>query len=218
MIYRDSRNVYRSALLDGIPWLRHGFGTRNSIDWPPEPRVALKQIHSAVALIPAAGHGCAGEGDALLTDRPGVTLSVRTADCIPILIADPVRHAVAAVHAGWRGSARMVAVRAVERMASAFGSRPEDLLAAIGPGIGVCCYEVGPEVAGSFRPWFPSLENSRLDLPEANRRQLLETGLKPANIASGAPCTCCRPDEFHSFRRDRNKLRMVSAITLSAQK
>jgi len=93
-------------------------------------------------------------GDALLTREPGILLSVRTADCLPILITDPRRRAVAAVHAGWRGALERVVEKSVGEMRRAFDSRPQDLLAAIGPGIRVCCYEVGPEVVDAFRGRF----------------------------------------------------------------
>jgi len=93
-------------------------------------------------------------GDALLTREPGILLSVRTADCLPILIADPRRRAVAAVHAGWRGALERVVEKSVGEMRRAFDSRPQDLLAAIGPGIRVCCYEVGREVVDAFRGRF----------------------------------------------------------------
>lgn len=94
-------------------------------------------------------------GDALLTRQPGILLSVRTADCLPVLVVDLRRRAVAAVHAGWRGALERIVEKSVGEMRRAFGSRPQDLLAAIGPSIRACCYEVGPEVVDAFRGRFP---------------------------------------------------------------
>jgi hypothetical protein len=151
----------------------------------------------------------------LITNRAGILLGVRTADCPPILIVDERRRAVSAIHAGWRGAVAGIAARAVERLASEFGSRPEDLLAAIGPSIGGCCYQVGPEVASQFRGIFPERgdldRKTRIDLSEAIRRQLVTAGIPRERIFAGAPCTLCDPD-FHSFRRDRTEERMYSVI------
>jgi polyphenol oxidase len=97
-------------------------------------------------------------GDALVTDQPGILLSVRTADCVPLLLVDPGRRAIAAVHAGWRGSLNRIAEKTVGEMRRAFHSRPEELLAAIGPSIRACCYEVGQEVVEAFRGRFTRSE------------------------------------------------------------
>jgi YfiH family protein len=154
VFYRDSTNIYRVTELDEFPWLLHGFGTRLS-DVPaqlaPFAELAmLKQVHGCVC-VPAEGRsGVLGPGDALLENNPCSVIAVKTADCIPILLVDERRQAVAAVHAGWRGTAARIAMRAVEAMGLRFGSAPADLHAAIGPGIGKCCYEVGPEVMEQF--------------------------------------------------------------------
>lgn len=218
----DGHGVYRAAIFGRIPWLEHGFGTRETRGWPDGSRlVTLHQIHSdrVVSIGSDARPGRAGEGDALITGHPGILVGVRTADCVPILIVDPVRRAVAAVHAGWRGTAAGIAGKTIERMRREFHSEPGDLLAAIGPAIGPCCYEVGPEVATQFAPLFPERGDlqgrARIDLSEANRRQLLSAGMGEAQIATGAPCTFCTPT-LHSYRRDRSQGRMVSAIGISA--
>jgi polyphenol oxidase len=155
--------------------------------------------------------GSIGEGDALISDHPGSLLAIRTADCVPVLIADPVRRVCAAVHAGWRGTAAGIVAKTVGEMARKFSSRPADLVAAIGPAIGKCCYEVGPEVAGEFG----FTGRSHLDLPETNRRQLLESGLQPRNVDTADLCTACGADDFHSYRRDKTTGRMVSAIGIA---
>lgn len=117
--------------------------------------VTLRQIHSDVIHLVESPHPEIPSGDALITRTPGLLLSIQTADCIPILLADPKRRAVAAIHAGWRGTLACIAAKTVGRMQMAFGSRPEDLLAALGPGIRQCCYEVGPEVVKEFSAQFP---------------------------------------------------------------
>ncbi len=176
----------------------------------------LKQIHSDRIERVDGGRGYLGEGDALVTDRPGVLIGVRTADCVPILIADPEHHAVAAVHAGWRGTAEGIVAKAIGRLADEYGSEPKELHAAFGPCIGPCCYEVGPEVAARFHPWVSDLQpgkKAHLDLTKVNKRQLTHAGLSPAKIYSGSLCTHCGPAELHSYRRDGPKAgRMIAAI------
>lgn len=122
--------------------------------------VPLLQIHSDVVHVAVASEKSknteALKGDGLITRERGVLLVVQTADCVPILLADTKHRAVAAVHAGWRGTLRRIAAKALGRMQMEFGTRPEDVLAALGPGIGRCCYEVGPEVAKEFQAQFPN--------------------------------------------------------------
>jgi YfiH family protein len=156
-----------------------------------------------------AGGGVIGQGDALITDQPGVLLSVRTADCLPVLMSDIRHRAVSAVHAGWRGTVLEIAPKAVQAMADRFGTRPADLRVAIGPGIGRCCFEVGPEVAVQFG----LSGRTRIDLAETNRRQLVQMGIPAGQIVLSGLCSCCDPERYHSFRRDREAAgRMVSAI------
>jgi YfiH family protein len=218
MFYKDSRHVYRVQALDRLTWLDYGFGTRLSESWVPGPLVWVRQIHSDRCMVADGASGCLGEADGLVSNSPGRYLSIRTADCIPILIVDERLHAIAAIHAGWRGSAQAIAIKAVATMREQFGSRPEDLLAAIGPGICGACYEVGPEVAARFAPWFPERSESdsrKLDLTEANRRQLGQAGLDSSRILSGAPCTACDAQDFYSWRREHARTgRLISAIAL----
>ncbi len=216
---RDDQFVYRVLPWLELDWLEHGFGTCRSEGWSERPElISLKQIHSDVSQY-ADGSlaGRIGEGDALLTDVPGAVVGVRTADCVPILLVDVSKRTVAAVHAGWRGTAQAIAAKTVGALAARFGSDPRDMQAAIGPAIGACCYEVGPEVASQFKSLFPERsggeERAHLDLPEANRRQLLDAGLPPDQIHLSGLCTACLAGEFFSWRRDRVKHeRMVSAI------
>jgi YfiH family protein len=163
-----------------------------------------------VALV-ANQPGCAGDGDALLTNSPRLRLSVRTADCYPILLADTKNRAVAAVHAGWRGAADEIVAKTIAKMRIQFGTLPADIVAAIGPGIGVCCYEVGAEVAQLF-----GVEGAgRVDLAAANRCQLIDAGVEDRHIDVLGGCTSCDATRFYSFRREKEQAgRMISYIAL----
>lgn len=120
------------------------------------PLLTLRQFHSDVIHIATAPTGEAPKADALITNIPGLLLGVQTADCVPILLADTRRRAVAAIHAGWRGTLARIATKALGRMSMEFGTDPRDVVAALGPAIGRCCYEVGPEVAQAFAAQFPA--------------------------------------------------------------
>jgi polyphenol oxidase len=193
--------------------------------------IPLKQIHSDVIHLINAVPGEPCKGDASITNRPGFLLAVQTADCVPILLVDPKKRAIAAIHAGWRGTLARIATKAIGQMQMHFATNPADLLAAIGPSIGPCCYEVGTEVATQFFSQFPDApdwfdefrtgdepnpiqwlnrmppghqpppKNVRLDLKKANRAQLLAAGLRPQNIFVSDLCTACRPDLLFSYRK-----------------
>lgn len=216
MFYKDSRQIYRVAELDALPWLMHGFGTRLS-DIPAmfSGLASLKQIHSADCVAAEGRSGELGRGDALLENIPGSVVAVKTADCIPVLLVDERNRTVAAVHAGWRGTVARIAPRALDAMRVRFGADPADVRAAIGPGIGKCCYEVGPEVAVHFG----EQGRAHIDLAQANRTQLIEAGIAPQSIYLADFCTFCRPAEFHSFRRDRESAgRLYSFAGIAALK
>ncbi len=171
---------------------------------------SVRQIHSNQVLA-VSQPGLAGEADALITYMPDLALSTRTADCYPILLADPRTRSIAAIHAGWRGTAGRIVAETIAKMHSEFGSDPGDLHAAIGPGIGVCCYEVGEDVARNF------CRESRgnIDLAGINRHQLIESGVPAAQIHSVGRCTRCEPEVFHSYRRDGDQAgRMTSFISI----
>ena len=200
MFYKDSSQIYRVTEMDSLPWLVHGFGTRVAgVAALFDNLATLRQVHSTTCVRAAGRVGVLGEGDALLENTPGSVVAVRTADCLPILLVDERQRSVAAVHAGWRGTAAGIVQRAVEAMRAQFGSLAGDLHAAIGPGIGACCYEVGPEVAARFG----QQGRAHVDLAEANRRQLMEAGVTPGRVYASNLCTMCRSEEFHSFRRDK---------------
>jgi YfiH family protein len=133
------------------------------------------------------------------------------------LIADPVQRISGAIHAGWRGTVDRISSNVIDTLSHTFGSRISGLIAVIGPGIGECCFEVGPEVATQFEKLFPERNDlqgrTRINLAEANRRQLEEAGIPADRITVVDQCTCCGAEEFHSYRRDRDASgRMVSAI------
>ncbi len=213
----DSDGVYRATAFNRFEWLEHGFGTRGASHWPELSRLAMiKQVHSARVVAAVGATGYIGEGDALVTDRAGLTIGIRTADCVPILLVDPIHRAVAAVHAGWRGTAKRIVVCTILELVDRFGTVATDVYAAIGPAIGACCYQVGPDVAREFAQWRPELlENTEpvhLNLVDINRQQLVQQGVPEENISTGAPCTFCTPT-LHSFRRDKESAgRAISAI------
>jgi YfiH family protein len=211
VFYLDPHHFYRVTELDAFPWLIHGFGTRHSR--VPGALATLKQIHSATCVAAEGRSGVLGEGDALIEYAPGHAIAVKTADCIPVLLADERLRAVAAVHAGWRGTAAHIVQSAIGAMTERFGTHPADLHAAIGPGIGACCYEVGPEVMAQFG----GRGRGHLDLEAENCRQLAESGVTPAHIYASHLCTMCRSEEFHSFRRDREAAGRMYSIAGIAQ-
>jgi polyphenol oxidase len=206
---------------------------------PVAKLVTLKQIHSSLvrrARPEDAERATLCRGDGFMTDEPGVLLAIQTADCIPVLLADVRRRAVAAFHAGWRGTLKRIVENGVGRMRSEFRSRPEDLIAAIGPGIGACCYAVGDEVRSEFASQFayapelftevsdsdpirekypllfltqraPGHSNLgpqiHLDLMEANRRQLVDAGLRADAISVIGDCTRCQNNRFFSYRAEQ---------------
>jgi len=201
--------VLTSKLLANLDWLEHGFGTRDS-KLDQTAMASVKQIHSDVTFV-ARETGCVGEGDALVTQTRGVAISIRTADCFPILLADPETRSVAAIHAGWRGTAAGVIKSSLDRMRKDFGTDPRNVFAAIGPGIGVCCYEVGIEVARQFG----MKDAGRLDLAVENTNQLIAAGLQPDRIEQVGGCTFCHSTQFFSWRRDHDRAgRMISFIRI----
>ena len=206
--------IYRCAEFQHFLWQSHGFGTRIA---NPEVDLTVRQVHSAQVwnAHPLSDRQC--EGDALVTDDLNRRIGVRTADCVPILLLDTNKRAVAAVHAGWRGTVAAIITRTIEKMHSDFGTQPADIRAAIGPCIRECCYEVGPEVASQFSAifpeWPPVTGKQHLDLVEANRRHLTAAGVPGQQIFDSGLCTVCLPEHFFSYRREpQNPGRQLSVI------
>lgn len=150
--------------------------------------------------------------DALVSNTPKILLMVKTADCVPMLLADPKTGAFAAVHAGWRGTSASIVLAAIKQLQSEYGTRAEDLRAAIGPAANSCCYEVGSEVIEQFKERFPQSTHlftptreghARIDLQTANRDQLAGAGVSPERIHIAPLCTMDRTDLFFSYRREK---------------
>jgi YfiH family protein len=168
----------------------------------------VRQVHGARVLTAEAPCTPRDEADAVVSRTDGVAACVAVADCVPVLIADPATGAVAAVHAGWRGTVALAAAAAVEELTGSGGARPAELLAAIGPSIGPCCYEVSEDLAlrfeGAFGEGVVDRRGTapRLDLWEANARALHAAGLLPERIDRLRRCTACESELFFSHRRD----------------
>ncbi len=206
------RKYLKTPILSTLPWATHGFGTRDPAP-DPDSVSTLKQIHSNLVLL-AARPGFIGEGDALITDQPGLAITIRTADCYPIFLADSQNKAIAAIHAGWRGTAGEIVIKTLEKMRSEFGTQPSDISAAIGPGIGVCCYEVGEDVSKQFG----FAVRTHLDLMSENRKQLESVGVPARNIEALGVCTFCDTERFFSYRREKEKAgRMTSFIRIGPE-
>jgi polyphenol oxidase len=244
---QDQITFVQSEALGRVPGIVHGFSTRRGDRGDltlgphssPDPMVQinrvrflaaigaagwpimkLKQVHSGIVvdMNDTSAASDAVEGDAAVTALEGIMLAVQTADCVPVLIADSGASAVAAIHAGWRGTAAGIAEAAVARLQDRFFIDPRNLVAVIGPHIGVCCYEVGEDVLAAMpgcqvfehKPEWPK---PHLNLAEANRLQLLNAGVPAEQIEISSLCTRCRPDLFHSYRRDAKKTgHMLSVI------
>jgi YfiH family protein len=204
-------------------WNRTAFGARALATV-----ISVKQVHGTDVLIVdqpvRVGQSFAGGWDALVTDQPGVAVTVRTADCVPVLLHDPVHRAVAAVHAGWRGAVAGIVPKTIAALTKRFGSNPSSLRMAVGPSAGSCCYEVDEPVLRKLREVFPEWRlvvkgqggpKGMLDLREFVRRQALLNGLSEAAIAVVNACTICHPNLFFSYRREGVvKDTMVSGIAL----
>ena len=195
---------------------------------PRERLRLIGQVHGAdIAILrkSASGPWTPPRADGIASDDDSVALAVRVADCAPLLIADTTRPVVAAVHAGWRGTLQGIAGAAVASLEKEFGSRADQLVAAIGPCLGACCGEMGPEVVEMFRQagyrddqlarWFEAGPSGKphFDLWTANREQLEGAGLRPAAIFMAGLCTRSHPDVFHSYRAEgANAGRMLGII------
>jgi len=189
--------------------------------FPPEATVRADQVHGSTALAVFAP-GEAGAADGLCTDQPGLVLTIAVADCAVVYLLDPVVAAIGLCHAGWRGTVADVVGSTVARMARAFGTRPRDLVAAVSPAIGPCCYEVAAPVTAAMAgaaPWGASMlrptrpGHALLDLWGANRRRLLDAGVPATAIHVAGVCTACHGERLYSHRRDRGRTgRMDAAL------
>ena len=149
--------------------------------------------------------------DAIVSNARGVLAGVKTADCVPILIGDPITGAFAAIHAGWRGTLAEVATKALKRMTTEYKTKPQDVRVALGPAAGACCYEVGTDIIDAFKSSCPNqdlftetrADHACIDLLKANRAQFISAGVDPDRINTAPLCTMCRTDLFFSYRREK---------------
>lgn len=242
----------RAAVDKNRDLFRRALGAVDAKD-EPWPIVWMRQVHSDIIhRVDSVPEGTLA-GDGVITETPGLLLAAKTADCTPILVVDPVHRAVGAFHAGWRGTLKRIVEKGVGEMRKQFDSDPARLIAAIGPCIRQCCYQVGEEVLNKFASQFayyeelfeihreesdvvhlryPLLfltarapghselpEKILLNLQEANRRQLLDAGLKAQNISMIELCTSCHPDLLFSHRAQHGKTgRMMNVVGIRPEK
>jgi len=181
------------------------------------PRARLRQVHGADVVRAEDSLDSLVPGDALITDQPGVALTIRTADCVPILLVDPDAPVLAAVHAGWRGMRARIVTRTLAAMVAA-GGVPERIRAAIGPAVQGTCYRVGPEVHSAFRATFPDAESlfsgDRLDLVRAARAELARAGVRADATSTIDRCTHCEPDLASHRRQGRERGNNLALLAL----
>ena len=205
----EGKTLIQSDMLKG---LTHYFTTRSSFlaenkeflarisGVPAENFIAPVQIHSAnIAIAPAHG-GIIPDTDAVILKNKGFALTLNFADCTPVILFDPVLNIAAGIHAGWRGTASLIAQKTALKMIE-LGSKPENIIAAIGPCIAKCCFEVTEEVVEALKPYTvyePKGEKFMVDLKETNRRQLEDIGVTKIDISPY--CTVCEQDKFFSYR------------------
>ena len=219
----EGKTLIQSDMLKG---LTHYFTTRSSFlaenkDFlaritgiPAENFIAPVQIHSAnIAIAPAHG-GIIPDTDALILKNKGFALTLNFADCTPVILFDPVLNIAAGIHAGWRGTASLIAQKTALKMIE-LGSKPENIIAAIGPCIAKCCFEVTEEVVEALKPYTvyePKGEKFMVDLKETNRRQLEDIGVTKIDISPY--CTVCEQDKFFSYRRTKtpNRHNIILAL------
>ncbi len=161
------------------------------------------------------------ETDALMTDERMIPIMLCYADCTPIILLDPIRHAAAIAHGGWKGTLKSIAAKTVAAMRESYGSNPKDILAGIGPAIGPCCYDVNDEVADLFSDSFPEIADKvikrknnkiKIDLWELNRWQLEKAGLRKKHIDMANICTYDNSDVFYSYRKDSGRTGRIAAL------
>lgn len=221
-VQNDGKGYLQLPLLRH-PGLYHFFGTRllAGVSLPNgEQPVRLRQVHGDRILHVDETTGTPSgkeetlEGDGLATRLPRQVMTVSTADCLPVLLFDPVRLAVCALHAGWRGTVSNISGKAVLALVSRYGSDPRDLLVGFGPAIGPCCFEVEGDVVDAVVANTPFKEKVlqrktekkwQLDLIALNGLQLVDAGVLPGRMASTGLCTACLPNLFFSYRRDQTK-------------
>lgn len=224
----------RAEAWSAFPGLIHGFSRRlpkslsaasigASLGVPDCPLHTLTQVHgNTIVHLGRDGVKAGLAADGMLTTEQNVLLGIKTADCVPLLLAVPHTKSVGALHAGWRGTQKAIALRAVEICAEQWDVAPTQLWVALGPSIGGCCYQVGSEIGeplfarwgdGQRTTWKRQGDKGYLDLRAINRMQLIQAGVPQTQIHNVGPCTFCHPDEFTSYRREGSQAgRQLSVI------
>ncbi len=190
----------------------------NALHFAPSDLVQAEQIHSNQVLTVTAS-GINNGVDGLVTNQRGIFLSIKVADCAPILFYDPVQKVIAAAHAGWRGTVSGIIENTVNTLLDRYGSQPSQIIATVGPALHVCCYEVQSDVANQFSPEEIEVRDGKrfLNLSFAIHRRLLKLGLSEENIDLCELCTACNPQLFYSYRRDGDITgRMMGVIGLNS--
>ena len=231
ILHETPAPYYSCRAFESLTWLRHGFSTRRLLCAPGIENtslISLKQIHSNKVHVVESRQAETEnhEGDALVTNVKNAALAIKTADCFPVLIVDPVHRAIGAVHSGWRGTLTRVLPNAIDEMFRRFQSDPARLLFALGPGIRECCFEVGEEVARLFIEAYPEKSTARphpttsgkylVNLPAVLKAQLMQSGVPPENIHDLGMCTCCNTRDFFSWRAEGPATgRMIAVIAIA---
>ena len=206
-----------------------------ALDFAPEKLVTAEQVHGDRIMSVTAEHAGRGAADyataitatdALITNVPGIPLATFYADCVPVMILDPVQRAIGLAHAGWKGTVQKIAQKTVCRMSEIFGTQPADCLVGIAPSIGPCCYEVDERVYGEFSRAFTGgdgflqpkeMGRWQLDLWAANLDQLLETGVRQENVVISRICTNCNRNQLFSYRGDSGQTGRMGAFMMLKQ-
>ena len=230
----SDKSFYTIPEWEKIPFLVHGFGDKSwkEQDMEEHPRLRdlkplfLRQIHSDILHIVHSIPDGILSGDALLTDKPGLLLVIKTADCLPVLIVDPDKKVIAAVHCGWKSTSQKLVQKVVSSMEEHFHSAPSSLLVALGPCIGKDCYEVGEDVKRRFQErglkedgFLPHPLHSGkyyLDLRMSNKHQLEDAGVLRSKIAEVDLCSHCEENLYSYRRTPQSAGRMLSFIGLSS--
>ena len=230
----NAASILTCPAFDRFTGIRHGFSIRGVTPsdgaWPFPPAHSGEQVHGAqiacVSGTPGSDALRYGDNriagvDALITNSAETPIAVRSADCMPILLADSETGAIAAVHAGWRGTAKRILERTIDELQKNFGAKPENIYAALGPAIGPCCFKVRADVIDAFQKLGhpvsgytqPKSEESwMLDLRGLNEHQLIEKGVPPLHIFTVGGCTACHPGDYPSYRRDGSSSERINAI------
>jgi len=187
--------------------------------------IYMNQIHGSDVVVVDEKMPVVPTCDAMVTNQPNLALCVLTADCIPIILVDDKNNAIAAVHAGWRGTVQEIVAKTLKTMQQQYDSKPENILAYMGPGIQPCCYQVGDEVYEAVKQSIPGFEmviqltskGYRLDLQAANRQVLMALGVDDHNIYLDKTCVCCQSQTYFSYRADNGQTgRMAMSVWMKA--